>query len=56
MLAAIGAVMTIVPVGVVQFGCMVTVAVGVGTEGIALIIRESGTDMQPVAVFCVVTL
>ena len=56
MSAPVGAVMTIVPVGVVHVGCAVTLAVGTaGAFGTALTVKFKGEDIQPVVVFLAVT-
>ena len=47
---------TIVPVGVVQVGWVVTEAVGAAVVGTGLTVRLSIGDMQPLAVFCAVML
>ena len=57
MLAPVGAVTTIVPVGVVQVGCTVTLAVGVaGAFGTALTVQLNGVEVQPVVVLRAVTV
>ncbi len=56
MAAGAGAVTTIVPVGVKQSGCTVTLAVGAaGFPGTALIVKLVGNETQPVVVLVVVT-
>ena len=51
-----GAVMVMVPVGVVQVGCAVTVAVGAaGAVGAAFTVNIVTGEVQPAA-FCTVTL
>ena len=52
----VGAVITIVPVGVVQVGWLVTEAVAVATKGIGFTVIFKGAEMQPVALFFTVTL
>jgi hypothetical protein len=55
--APVGAVIVIVPVGVVQVGCAVTNAVGAaGAPGTVLTVTLVAVDVQPVEVFCAVTL
>ncbi len=52
--AGAGAVMVIVPVAIVQSGCLVTVAVGdAGADGTALTVRLRGAETQPVPFFTV---
>ena len=56
MLAPVGDVTTIVPVGVVQVGCCVTEAVGMaGAFGTAFTVKLNGDDTHPVTVFFAVT-
>ncbi len=55
-LAPVGALTTIVPVGVVQVGCTVADAVGAATEGAALMVKEVPFEVHPVGVFLTVTL
>jgi hypothetical protein len=55
--APVGAVTVIVPVGVVQVGCAVTEAVGAaGAEGTTFTVTLVAVDVQPVEVFCAITL
>ncbi len=55
-LAANGAVIMMVPVGVVQVGCMVTDAVGAtGAVGKTFTVKLVAELVQPVAVFLTVT-
>jgi ABC-type transport system involved in cytochrome c biogenesis permease subunit len=55
--APVGAVTVIVPVGVVHVGCAVTEAVGAaGAEGTAFTVTLVAVDVQPVEVFCAITL
>ena len=55
-LAANGAVIIIVPVGVVQVGCMVTEAVGAtGAVGKISTVKLVAELMQPVVIFLTVT-
>jgi hypothetical protein len=55
-LAASGAVINIVPVGVVQVGCMVTDAVGAtGKVGKTFTVKLVAELMQPVVTFLTVT-
>ena len=50
--APVGAVIVIVPVGVVHVGCVVTLAVGcAGDDGAALIPIVCGEDTQPIPSF-----
>ena len=51
-----GALITIVPVGVVQLGCTVAEAVGVAIEGTALMVKAVPLEVQPVGVFFTVTI
>ena len=52
--AGAGAVMVIVPVATVQFGCCVTLAVGAaGVNGTVLTVRLRGAETQPVPFFTV---
>ena len=54
--APVGAVMTMVPVAMLQEGCTVTDAVGAtGAVGAAVTIREVDGDTQPVIEFLTVT-
>ena len=56
MLAPVGVLTVIVPVGVLQVGCT-TVTVGVaGVAGCALIVTGVEADTQPLVVFLAVTL
>jgi hypothetical protein len=56
-MAPVGAVITIVPVVVVQVGCTVTLAVGVaGFAGIGFMVSAVGEDTQPVLVSRTVAL
>jgi hypothetical protein len=49
--------MTIVPVGVVQVGCTVTLAVGAGgAAGRLLTVIEEADETQPVVIFLTVRL
>jgi hypothetical protein len=55
--APIGAVITIVPVGVVQVGCTVMLAVGAaGFAGIGFTVRAVGIEIHPVELFRTVAL
>ena len=55
--APVGVVMVIVPVGVVQVGCTVTLAVGcAGGAGMLFTVKGVAAEIQPVVVFCTVTL
>jgi hypothetical protein len=55
--APIGAVIIIVPVGVVQVGCTVTLAVGeAGFAGIGFTVSAVGEETHPVAVLRTVAL
>jgi hypothetical protein len=55
--APVGAEITIVPVGVVQVGCIVTLAVGAaGFAGIGFTVSAVGAETQPVAVLRTVAL
>ncbi len=57
MFAPVGAVTVIVPVGVVQVGCAVTVAVGAaGAFGTAVIVTGVADDTHPVVISFTVTL
>ena len=52
--AGAGKVMVIVPVAIVQSGCLVTVADGAaGADGTALTVRLRGAETQPVPFFTV---
>ena len=55
-MAPVGAVITIVPVGVVQVGCTVAEAVGAAIEGTALMVTAVAVDTHPLLVFLTVTL
>ena len=54
-LAPVGALTTIVPVGVVQVGCTVADAVGAAIEGTALMVTAVAVDTHPLVVFLTVT-
>ena len=57
MLAPVGAVTAIVPVGVVHVGCAVTLAVGAdGATGTAFTTNTVAEDSQPVLLSFAVTL
>ena len=56
-LVPVGPVITIVPVGVGQIGCAVTLAVGAeGGVGTAFTVSTVAVDTHPVIVFLTVTL
>ena len=55
-MAPVGAVTTMVPVGVVQVGCTVALAVGVTTLGIMSTVKGVAVEIHPVVVLVVVTL
>jgi hypothetical protein len=57
MFAPVGAVITIVPVGVVHVGCVVTLAVGAaGAPGMAFTVRTVADETHPVLLSLAVTL
>ena len=55
-MAPVGALTTIVPVGVVQVGWAVADAVGAAIEGSALMVTAVAVDTHPLVVFLTVTL
>ena len=55
-LAPVGPVTTIVPVGVVQVGWTVALAVGVTIVGTAFMVTTVAVETQPLVVFLTVTL